>query len=135
METMYIIIVIILLVILIVISLKKKDSQQDDSQWRQERELMSIELAKVQQREQSLLQERAMLRDELEKEREHVLIAERSLESTRSFYEAQQDKFQEQKVEIAAIKSQFNAEFQVIANKILEEKRFASRKPIPNQLD
>ncbi|MNX95816.1 DNA recombination protein RmuC [compost metagenome] len=44
------------------------------------------------------------------------------MESTRSFYEAQQDKFQEQKVEIAAIKSQFNAEFQVIANKILEEK-------------
>ena len=122
METVYIIIVIILLVVLIVISLKKKDSHQDDNQWRQEKELMAIELAKVQQREQSLLQERAMLRDELEKEREHVLIAERSLESTRSFYEAQQDKFQEQKVEIAAIKSQFNAEFQVIANKILEEK-------------
>ncbi|UIR55574.1 DNA recombination protein RmuC [Sphingobacterium sp. SRCM116780] len=122
METVYIIIVIILLIVLIVISLKKRDSGQPDGQWLQEKERLSIELAKAQQREQSLLQERTMLREELEREREHVLIAERSLESTRSFYKAQQDKFQEQKVEIADIKRQFNAEFQVIANRILEEK-------------
>jgi len=114
--------IVLLLVILIILVLKRNGVSAMDVGQNKEVEALKIELARSQQREQSLLEERLMLRDELDKERESVLVAERSLESTRSFYEAQMDKFQEQKNEIAEIKRQFNNEFQVIANKILEEK-------------
>ena len=114
--------IVLLLVILIILVLKRNGTSPVDMGQHKEVEALKIELARSQQREQSLLEERLMLRNELDKERENILVAERSLESTRSFYEAQLDKFQEQKNEIAEIKRQFNNEFQVIANKILEEK-------------
>ncbi len=114
--------IVLLLVILIVLVLKKNTDTSAGPAYNKEVETLKIELARSQQREQSLLEERLMLKNELDKERENLLVAERSLESTRSFYEAQLDKFQEQKNEIAEIKRQFNNEFQVIANKILEEK-------------
>ena len=114
--------IVLLLVILIVLVLKKNTETNTAPMYNKEVETLKIELARSQQREQSLLEERFLLKNELDKERENLLIAERSLESTRSFYEAQLDKFQEQKNEIAEIKRQFNNEFQVIANKILEEK-------------
>jgi len=114
--------IVLLLVILIVLVLKKNTDTSAGPAYNKEVETLKIELARSQQREQSLLEERVMLKNELDKERENLLVAERSLESTRSFYEAQLDKFQEQKNEIAEIKRQFNNEFQVIANKILEEK-------------
>ena len=114
--------IVLLLVILIVLVLKKNTDSSAGPAYNKEVETLKIELARSQQREQSLLEERLMLKNELDKERENLLVAERSLESTRSFYEAQLDKFQEQKNEIAEIKRQFNNEFQVIANKILEEK-------------
>lgn len=114
--------IVLLLVILIVLVLKKNTDTSAGPAYNKEVETLKIELARSQQRELSLLEERLMLKNELDKERENLLVAERSLESTRSFYEAQLDKFQEQKNEIAEIKRQFNNEFQVIANKILEEK-------------
>jgi len=83
---------------------------------------LAIELAKALQREQSLLAERKELKEELDEERENALIAERTLESTKSYYLAQHEKLEEQKGEIEVIKKQFNTEFQVIANRILEEK-------------
>ncbi len=96
--------IVLLLVILIVLVLKKNTDSSAGPAYNKEVETLKIELARSQQREQSLLEERLMLKNELDKERENLLVAERSLESTRSFYEAQLDKFQEQKNEIAEIK-------------------------------
>src|SRR5690606_22414081 len=47
---------------------------------------------------------------------------ERTLESTNAFLQAQQEKFQEQKMELSRLREQFQLEFQQIANAILEEK-------------
>lgn len=112
-----------LLLILIVLVVKKNSRHTTfPDSFSKEQDLLKMELVKSQQREELLVQERQELREQLLQERERLLIAERSLESTRSFYEAQLDKFQEQKNEIAEIKRQFNNEFQLMANRILEEK-------------
>src|SRR3546814_1294036 len=62
------------------------------------------------------------LRDELRQAREELAKADKSLESGRAYYQSQQERLEAQKEEIEIIKRQFNTEFQVIANKILEEK-------------
>lgn len=100
---------------------------------RKEREVLSIQLARAEQQVESLQAEKeritALLREEqqrllgeLQQAREQWAAAERSLESARAYYKSQQEKLQEQKAEIETIKQQFNTEFQVIANKILDEK-------------
>ncbi len=100
---------------------------------RKEKEALAIELARAQQHGESLLAEKeritAMLREEqqrlhgeLQHEREQLARSEKALESARAYYTSQQEKLDEQKAEIETIKRQFNTEFQVIANKILEEK-------------
>ena|SRR5690554_523884 len=93
----------------------------------------SVDLARVTQQVQSLEQEKSHmleahkertkeLRDELERLREQYLEAEKSLESARSYFKAQEDRLKAQKEEIEQTKKQLNLEFQSIANKILEEK-------------
>src|SRR5690606_33913667 len=67
-------------------------------------------------------EEQQRLHDELQDTRRQLAEAERSLESARARYQSQQELLEAQKEEIAAIRKQFNTEFQVIANKILEEK-------------
>jgi len=112
----------LLIVLLIVVLLLLKSKQGGDGELKKQVDHLAIELAKALQREQSLLAERKELKEELDEERENALIAERTLESTKSYYLAQHEKLEEQKGEIEVIKKQFNTEFQVIANRILEEK-------------
>lgn len=69
-----------------------------------------------------LTQELQSTKTVLEKERQERQAVERTLEGTNAYLQAQQEKFQEQKEEIAQIKEKFNADFQVLANRILEEK-------------
>ncbi len=112
----------LLIVLFIVVLLLLKSKQGGDGELKKQVDHLAIELAKALQREQSLLAERKELKEELDEERENALIAERTLESTKSYYLAQHEKLEEQKGEIEVIKKQFNTEFQVIANRILEEK-------------
>src|SRR5690606_25078641 len=99
----------------------------------QEKEALAIRLARAEQQVENLAAEKdtitSMLREEqqrligeLQEERSRLAEAQRALESARAYYKSQQEKLQEQKTEIETIKQQFNTEFQVIANKILEEK-------------
>src|SRR5690606_27608151 len=106
---------------------------QEVVQLRAEKEALTIELARAQQQVESLgaekervtnllREEQQRLRDELQQTREQLKEANKSLESARAYYQSQQERLEAQKEEIELIKKQFNTEFQVIANKILEEK-------------
>jgi len=88
----------------------------------QERDALQLAYAKLEQRELSSAAYCKTLEEKLERERQEILSLNRSLESTNAYFQAQHEKFEAQKAEIAQIKSQFNTEFQLIANKILEEK-------------
>lgn len=88
----------------------------------EEKQAVEIVLAKIQEREELLSRENVARLQALEKERQERQALERTLEGTNAYLQAQQEKFQEQKEEITTIKQQFNVEFQVLANKILEEK-------------
>lgn len=116
------VIILLLIVVILIMKFKPSNNLLSDASLKQQLEALTIELAKALQREQSLLAERKELKAELDEERENALLAERSLESTKSFYIAQNEKLGEQKVELEAMKKQFNQEFQLIANQILEEK-------------
>ncbi len=69
-----------------------------------------------------LTSELVIVKGALEKERQERQALERTLEGTNAYLQAQQEKYVEQKEEIAHIKEKFNADFQVLANRILEEK-------------
>lgn len=86
---------------------------------KQERDLA---LAKAVQKEELLQKELDELKVLLDKESQARQSVERTLEGTNAYLQAQQEKFQEQKEELNRIRAQFNAEFQMLANKILEEK-------------
>ena len=60
--------------------------------------------------------------DELQTERDRLADANRELESTRSFYQAEKEKLAEQKVQLEQSQMKLNKDFELIANKILEEK-------------
>ena len=79
-------------------------------------------LARAEQQVENLTAEKERIAALLQEEQQRLLESEKALESTRAYYQSQREKLQEQKAEIEIIKQQFNTEFQVIANKILEEK-------------
>jgi len=79
-------------------------------------------LARAEQQVENLTAEKERLAALLREEQQRLLESEKSLESTRAYYQSQREKLQEQRAEIETIKQQFNTEFQLIANKILEEK-------------
>jgi DNA recombination protein RmuC len=66
--------------------------------------------------------EKLILKKELTAEQEKNSILIKALESTKAFYEAEQEKLKAQRIEIDTMKTQFNKDFELIANKILEEK-------------
>jgi DNA recombination protein RmuC len=55
-------------------------------------------------------------------ERDRLADANRELESTRSFYMAEKEKLAEQKISYEQSQQKLNKDFELIANKILEEK-------------
>ena len=129
---------IVVLIISVVIFLKKPhntDSFTADelARLKAENTSLNIDLAKAEQYALGLSAEKAsitnLLKDEqdrlieeLAQERGFLATANQSLESARAYYRAQQEKIQEQKVEIDQIRLNFQTEFQNIANKLLEEK-------------
>ncbi|RWY52312.1 DNA recombination protein RmuC [Mucilaginibacter gilvus] len=69
-----------------------------------------------------LKDEQNRLLDELLYERTQLAQANQSLESSRSFFKAQQEKLAEQKADIEQTRSHFQKEFENIAEKLLKEK-------------
>lgn len=124
MEYILIGIVVVLFIVCIILFLKnaKHVSTEKYESLQQENQSLKFELVKYQQQVQLVGNENNALKLSLERERNERSAVERTLEGTNAYLQAQQEKFQEQKEEITTIKSQFNSDFQVLANKILEEK-------------
>lgn len=125
MELYALVISVIILAIAVILFLKRPQSSalaSDTETIRREREAWVIQLARAEQQVENLTVEKERLTALLNEEQQRLRESEKSLETTRAYYRSQQEKLQEQKAEIETIKRQFNTEFQVIANKILEEK-------------
>ncbi len=124
MEILYPIVLIILVVICIWLFVRNSKSisfEQHEDLKKQFQE-MQIAHAKSGERELLLKQDWERVNISWKEEMDARQSVERTLEATNAYLQAQQDKFAEQKEELEAIKSQFNKEFQLLANSILEEK-------------
>ena len=139
MEIVGIALLIIILIVLVILLLKKPQaslsiiSVEDFERMRSENEILKINLAKADERVSNLSAEKehitALLKeeqqrliDELQAERDRLADANRELESTRSFYLAEKEKLAEQKLSYEQSQQKLNKDFELIANKILEEK-------------
>lgn len=87
-----------------------------------EKQQLEISASKANHHVALLTEEQQSLKATLERERQERQAVERTLEGTNAYLQAQQEKYLEQKEEISQIKEKFNADFQVLANRILEEK-------------
>lgn len=87
-----------------------------------QRQQLEVAVSTAQHHVSLLSTEAQSLKSVLDKERAERQAVERTLEGTTAYLQAQQEKYTEQKEEIAQIKEKFNADFQVLANRILEEK-------------
>jgi len=125
MELYLIVIALVILITAVVLFVKRPQQApiaQEVEVLRKEKEALAMQAVRAEQQAENLREEQTRLRDELQQTRERLVQAEKSLESERAYHRSQQEKIAEQKQEIENIKKQFNTEFQVIANKILEEK-------------
>ncbi|WP_316754798.1 DNA recombination protein RmuC [Pedobacter aquatilis] len=139
MEVAGIALLIVILIVLVLLFLKKPQaaisliSIEDFEKLKGENEMLKINLAKADERVSNLLaekenitlllkQEQKRLIDELQAERDRLADANRELESIRSFYIAEKEKLIEQKASLEQNQEKFNKDFELIANKILEEK-------------
>src|SRR5690606_7131641 len=124
MDTILIAIIIGLTLLSVYLLLQKSKAvtKSEYEKLRQQKQDLDIEYAKVKQMADVHLQEKENLKKMLEREQNERNALERTLEGTNAYLQAQQEKFEEQKIEIERTKAQFNTEFQVLANKILEEK-------------
>jgi DNA recombination protein RmuC len=139
MEIAGIALLIVILIVLVLLFLKKPQaaisivSVEDFERTKNENESLKISLAKADERVSNLTvekehitvllkQEQQRLIDELQAERDRLADANRELESTRSFYIAEKEKLAEQKVSFEQSQEKLNKDFELIANKILEEK-------------
>jgi len=69
-----------------------------------------------------LRQEQERIFEELQAERQKVTDLSQLYEGSKAYLRAQQDKIAEQKEEMSLLQTKFNKDFELIANKILEEK-------------
>ncbi|WP_293786608.1 DNA recombination protein RmuC [uncultured Pedobacter sp.] len=139
MENIGIALLIVILIVLFILLLKKPKAQpsiislEDFERIKSENELLKISLAKAEERVSNLSaekehitillkEEQQRLIDELQAERDRLADANRELESTRSFYLAEKEKLAEQKLSYEQSQQKLNKDFELIANKILEEK-------------
>jgi DNA recombination protein RmuC len=108
-------------------------SAEELKKLRIDHDLLKISLAKAEEKAdiianekeniiQLLKDEKTRLLDELLYERTQLAQANQSLESSRAYYKSQQEKVQEQKIEIEQIRVQFQREFENVAEKLLKEK-------------
>nr|WP_276899525.1 DNA recombination protein RmuC [Pedobacter kyonggii] len=139
MEITGITLLIVILIVMVFLLLKKPQatlsviSVDDFERIKSENESLKISLAKADERASNLSiekehitillkQEQQRLIDELQAERDRLADANRELESTRSFYLAEKEKLAEQKLSFEQSQEKLNKDFELIANKILEEK-------------
>jgi DNA recombination protein RmuC len=129
---------LIILLIAVFLFLKKPKaveliSADELNKLRSEHDQLKILLAKAEEKSNGLIaekesitnflkEEKNRLIDELLYERTQLAQANQSLESARAYYKSQQEKLQEQKVEIEQIRTQFQREFENVAEKLLKEK-------------
>ena len=97
-------------------------SLSDFSKFQQEYEQCKIALAVSEDRKNGLANEYQRVLMELTLERQKAEQANQALESSRSYYKAQQEKIVEQKQEMELVREKFSKDCELIANKILEEK-------------
>jgi DNA recombination protein RmuC len=108
-------------------------SVQDFDLLKDENEQLKIKLSVAQERTNSafaekesitqlLKEENHKLTSQLQAERIELAQANQTLESSRSYYQAQQEKLREQKAEIEQIRQHFQKEFENVAEKLLKEK-------------
>jgi DNA recombination protein RmuC len=108
-------------------------SADELSKLKHENESLKIAVAQAEQKATGLLSEKEnitkllkdeqnRLLDELLYERGQLARANQSLESSRSYFQAQQQKLTEQKEEIEQTRQHFQREFENVAEKLLKEK-------------
>ena len=139
MDTIVIALLAVVLVVLVLIFLKKPQaavgviSIEEFEKNKAENESLKINLAKTEERVANLVmekehitvllkEEQQRLIEELQGERDRLADANRELEGTRSFYMAEKEKLAEQKLSYEQYQQKLNKDFELIANKILEEK-------------
>ncbi len=124
MEILYPIVLILLVVLCIWLFVRnaKAISFEQHEDLKKQFQEMQIAHAKSGERELLLKQDWERVNISWKEEMDARQSVERTLEATNAYLQAQRDKFAEQKEELEAIKSQFNKEFQLLANSILEEK-------------
>ncbi|NII84377.1 DNA recombination protein RmuC [Pedobacter riviphilus] len=139
MEIAGIALLIVILIVLVILLLKKPQaalsiiSAEDFERTKSENESLKISLAKADERVSNLSaekehitallkQEQQRLIDELQAERDRLADANRELESTRSFYLSEKEKLAEQRLSFEQSQEKLNKDFELIANKILDEK-------------
>lgn len=121
MENIYLIALLLLILFGLFFYLKKSNDQTFNAK-NQEAESPHILLARAQEKGLWLERENEKLLHDLRETREKLATAERSMESMNAYFESQREKLDEQKLELTTIKGQLNKEFELIANRILEEK-------------
>lgn len=134
MEVIYIGLILILLVFISLVFLKGNASlKKDVASLKSENEQLKIDLAKAEERFGNVWQEKEntvyVLRQELQKlqselhqERQNLAAVNISYESTRIYIKNQQEKIAEQKDEIEKLHIKLSKDFELLANRILEEK-------------
>ncbi|MGN8068019.1 DNA recombination protein RmuC [Mucilaginibacter sp. 22184] len=108
-------------------------SAEELNRLRTEQDLLKINLARAEEKGnvisiekeniiQLLKDEKTRLLDELLFERSQLAQANKELENTKAYHQSQQEKLQEQKIEVEQIRTQFQREFENVAEKLLKEK-------------
>ncbi len=100
----------------------RKDNEQLNINLRVAEEKVKSAYAEKDSITQLLKEENIKLADQLMFERQELAQVSQTLESTRAYYKAQQEKLQEQKVEIEQTRQHFQREFENVAEKLLKEK-------------
>jgi len=129
---------LVILLLSVFLFLKKPKAQElispeELNRLRNEQDMLKINLAKAEEKGniisaekeniiQLLKDEKTRLLDELLFERTQLAQANQQLESVKSYYQSQQEKLQEQKIEVEQIRKQFQQEFENVAEKLLKEK-------------
>lgn len=129
---------VVILLIAVLLFIKKPKTVElisagELNKLRTESDQLKIALAKAEEKASGLANEKENITlflkedkdrilDELFQERALLAQANQSLESARAYYKSQQEKVQEQKVEIEQIRVQFQREFENVAEKLLKEK-------------
>src|SRR5690606_21060774 len=95
---------------------------QELNYYKTENQEFRIELARCTERIQHLEKVNQDLKGELESVRAKYLAAMKDLERSHSFYQAQQERLEQQKYDLQRSHEELSRDFELIANRILEEK-------------